>query len=107
MEKARVKNYGLLPILLASFILLIGTFYSVYSNASNNASQPPGTQLAYFIGYHSYGGYYLPGYIYYGPRHYPRRAYWTGWRSIGYGCRQTCLIDRWSGRAIRCSRRCI
>ena len=107
MERVRAK-YRLMPILLASFMLLIGTFYYGCANAKNNVSPAPGTQLAYFIGYHSYnGGYYRPGYIYYGPRHYPRRSYWTGWRSIGYGCRQTCLIDRWSGRAIRCSRRCL
>lgn len=104
MEKIDAKNYKLHSILLTSFILFIATFYSIAVKANSSPSLP-GTQLAYFIGYHSYNGAYLPGHIYYGPRHY-RKAYWTGWRPIGHGCRRTCLIDRWTGRAIRCSKRC-
>ena len=106
MEKVSASNFKLRPILLVSIILFIGTFYSVCANATNMA-QPPGTQLSYFVGYHNYyGGYYRPGYVYYGHRHYHRNVYWTGWRYKGYGCRKNCLIDRWTGRAIRCTRRC-
>ena len=107
MENVNTKKFSLLPILLASLILFIGMFYTVYANA-NTTSQPPGTQLAYFIGYHSYygGPYYRPAYIHHGPRVHRHKSYWTGWRYIGYGCSKTCLIDRWSGRAIRCSKRC-
>ncbi|KTD60840.1 hypothetical protein [Legionella shakespearei] len=104
MEKVTNQNSKLLPMLLISFILFIGMFfYTGLTYASTSPSQPPGTQLAYFIGYHSYGG---PGYIYYGPKYRPRGTYWTGWRYIGHGCKRSCLIERWSGRVIRCTKRC-
>lgn len=104
MEKTKAHKYKLPSILLTSFILFIGTVYSMGAKA-NTSTPLAGVQLAYFIGYHNYNGAYLPGHIYYGPRHY-RKAYWTGWRPIAHGCRRTCLIDRWTGRAIRCSKRC-
>lgn len=106
MEKISAKNHKKIPIMLVSFILFIGAFYNVVANANNNLTPLPGTQLAYFIGYHSYyGGYYRPGYVYDGPRHH-RRVYWTGWRYAAYGCRQHCLINRLNGHAIRCEQRC-
>jgi hypothetical protein len=107
MEKVSTFNYKVRPILIASIILFIGAFYTVRAHADTNIAQPPGTQLAYFIGHTSYyGGYYRPDFVYYGHRHYHHKVFWTGWKYINYGCRQNCLVDRWTGRAIRCSRRC-
>lgn len=100
-----IQYHKLLPMLIVSFIIFIGSFYSSFAQANTQLTQPPGTQLAFYIGFHNYyGGYYNP--VYYGPRYYRYRTYWTGWRYIGHGCRQSCLIDRWNGRVIRCSRRC-
>jgi hypothetical protein len=109
MDKATTQNSKLLLMLLTSFILFLAMFfYTGLNYASTNTTQPPGTQLAYFIGYHSYGGniHTGPGYIYYGPKYHPRGTYWTGWRYIGHGCKRSCLIERWSGRVIRCTKRC-
>lgn len=100
MDKVSNQNVKLLSVPLVSFILFIGIFfYSSLSQASTNTSPPTGTQLAYFVGYHSYGGHF-------GPKYRSRGAYWTGWRYIGHGCKRSCLIDRWSGRVIRCNKRC-
>lgn len=111
MEGISVRDNKLMPVFLACALLFTSIFYSNYVHA-NNASSPPGTQLAYFVGYHSYyGAYYpgygeyYPGYVYYRTRNY-HRAYWTHWIRIGYACRQKCLINRWNGRVVRCVRRC-
>jgi hypothetical protein len=101
MEQVSLKSYRALSILLFSVLMLLGGLYSSVAKANTPESTPiAGQQLAYFIGYHS-----APGYVYYGPRHH-RRAYWTGWRYVGHGCRKNCLVDRWSGRVIRCNRVC-
>ncbi len=113
MEKISIRDNKLMPVFLISSLLFINILYSNGANA-NNATSPPGIQLAYFVGYHAYyggGGVYYPAYdyptyIYYGPRHYPQRAYWTRWRRIGYACYQKCLINGWNNRVIRCARRC-
>ncbi|WP_083821511.1 hypothetical protein [Legionella drancourtii] len=105
MEQVNVKSYRIMPILLISFLVLMGALYTTVAKADTpSSSSPAGMQLAYYIGYHS-----APGYVYYGPRYYPRhprKLYWTGWRYIGHGCRKNCLVDRWSGRVIRCNRTC-
>ncbi|MCE0723820.1 MULTISPECIES: hypothetical protein [Legionella] len=103
MEKISIRSYKILPLIILSSVLLIGFLYSGPAKANSESSQSPGQQLAYFIGYHS--GYYYGSPPYYYHRHY-KKAYWTGWRYIGYGCRSSCLIDRWSGRAIKCKRIC-
>lgn len=107
MEQISIKDNKLMPVFLISSLFIISLFFSSYTYA-DNAPSSPGTQLAYFIGFHSYtgGGYAYPGRIYYGPRHHPRRAYWTSWRRVGYACYQKCLINSWNNRVIRCSRRC-
>ncbi|WP_457589636.1 hypothetical protein, partial [Legionella pneumophila] len=79
------------------------SFSNLASASNTNADQylSGNTQLAYFIGIHSYpGNYYWRGPVYY------KNAYWTKWRYFGYGCQKSCLIDRWSGRVIRCAKRC-
>ncbi|HCJ1063252.1 TPA: hypothetical protein NQN31_000910 [Legionella pneumophila] len=91
-------------IINLTFLLFITILFSNAASASNtNTDQyfSGNTQLAYFIGIHSYpGNYYWRGPVYY------KNAYWTKWRYIGYGCQKSCLIDRWSGRVIRCAKRC-
>ncbi|HHF7375040.1 hypothetical protein [Legionella bozemanae] len=103
MEKTSIRSYKILPTIILSSVLLIGFLYSSLAKANSEPSPPPGLQLAYFIGYHS-GSYYGAAPYYYHRHH--RNAYWTGWRYIGHGCRSSCLIDRWSGRAIKCKRIC-
>jgi hypothetical protein len=101
MERVTTKSYRIIPILLISFVMLIGALYTTVAKANTSApaASPAGMQLAYFIGYHS-----APGYVYY--PHRPRTLHWTGWRYIGHGCRKNCLVDRWSGRVLRCNRTC-
>lgn len=104
MEQAATKRYRAIPILIFSFLILAGGLYSTISKADTLSSPIAGEQLAYFIGYHS-----SPGYVYYGPQyyhHHQRKLYWTGWRHTGHGCRKNCLMDRWSGRVVRCNRLC-
>lgn len=105
MERTRIKRYPLTMVLFTAMVILAG-LYSGHAKA-NSSNQLPGTQLAFFIGYHSYGGHIRPAYVYYGPRKRARGVYWTGWRFSGNGCRNTCLVDRWTGRAIRCKKRCM
>ena len=104
MEKVSIKTAKTIPVLVISFLILIGGLYSTVAKA-NTPTQPACQQLAYFVGYHS-----APGYVYYGPRyntHYHRsKLYWTGWRYVGHGCRKNCLVDRYSRRVIRCNRVC-
>ncbi|HDS3847954.1 hypothetical protein [Legionella pneumophila] len=94
----------LFVILNSTFILFITVLFCNLASASNtNADQylSVNTQFAYFIGVHSYpGNYYWRSPVYY------KNVYWTKWRYIGYGCQKSCLIDRWSGRVIRCAKRC-
>ncbi|KTC90362.1 hypothetical protein Ldum_1430 [Fluoribacter dumoffii NY 23] len=101
MEKVSIRSYKKISPILLSFALLIGFFYSNLVKASTT-TQLPGQQFAYFVGYHS--GYYGPATYHH--HHYHRGVYWTPWRYIGHGCRKSCLIDRWSGRVIRCKTRC-
>ncbi|WP_084157839.1 hypothetical protein [Legionella wadsworthii] len=103
MEKTSIRSYKLIPTVILSFALIAGFLYSGLAKANTQASNPPGQQLAYYIGYHS--GYYHGNPPYYYKKHH-RNAYWSGWRYIGHGCRSKCLIDRWSGRAIRCKKIC-
>lgn len=102
MEKISIRNYKTIPIIILSSVLLIGFLYSSLAKANSEPSPLPGVQLAYFIGYHSGYYYETPPYYY----HHHGNAYWSGWRYIGHGCSSSCLIDRWSGRAIRCKRTC-
>ncbi|QMT60358.1 hypothetical protein HBNCFIEN_01730 [Legionella sp. PC997] len=110
MEKVIIRNCRIFRLLVLSFTILIGFLYSNIAKAEATSALPA-QQLAYFVGYHS--GYYGPS-SYYGPqpyRHYRhhrhhRKFYWTDWRYIGHGCSRSCLIDRWSGRVIRCKRSC-
>lgn len=112
MEIVSTQSYRILPILIIPFFLFVGLLYSNIVSATIN-SQPPGTQLAYFVGTHAYhGGHYRSHKAYYGHRYnrYNRyrnyNNYWTNWGYINYGCRKRCLIDSWSGAIIRCSTRC-
>lgn len=105
MEKMLVEKTKLIPLLFTSFLLVLALGYSMKLHA-NQASAIPGTQLAYFIGYHEYNGFYTPSNVYSNPKYKHKRSYWSGWKKSGSGCRKNCLIDRFSGRAIRCSKRC-
>ncbi|WP_058535231.1 hypothetical protein [Legionella saoudiensis] len=102
MERAKTKNSSALSILLFSFVLIIGGgLYNTAKAETLPASPLAGQQLAYFVGYHTNAPVYI------GPRvHHHRSVRWTGWRYVGRGCRQNCLVDRWSGRVIRCNRVC-
>lgn len=108
MEKVSSRQYKIIPALIISLALLIGAFYSSFASATETIPQPPGTQLAWFVGYHNYygGGYYRPNYVYSGPRYRYRNVHWTGWRYVGYHCQRTCLVNNWDGRVLRCNRRC-
>ncbi len=91
-------------------ILLCGLFYSSNSHA-NTKNSLAGTQIAYFIGYHSGGmynggGYHNSNHVYYKPRYHYRGSYKTPWTYIGHNCRKTCWVDRWTGRSLRCYRSC-
>lgn len=44
--------------------------------------------------------------IYYSPRYHFKGAYKTPWTSIGHNCRKTCLLNRWTGKALRCYSTC-
>ncbi|HAT7922286.1 TPA: hypothetical protein JBA38_02480 [Legionella pneumophila] len=104
MKMVNIQIPRSFAILNLTFLLFITVSFSNAANAnSTNSAQylSGNTQLAYFIGFHSYpGNYYWRGSIYY------KNAYWTKWRYIGYGCQKSCLIDRSSGRVIRCAKRC-
>lgn len=94
-----IKIKKLIPILTITFLLITGIIYFNSALAESSYPVAPGIQVAYFIGYHDYygGGAYRPGH---------RPAYWSGWKYIGRSCQSNCLIDRWSGKILRCSRRC-
>lgn len=107
MERAKTKNSNAFSILLFSFVLLIGS--GLYNIAKAAPTSPlAGQQLAYFVGYHTNAPVYIGPRVYVGPRvqHHHRSVRWTGWRYVGHGCRQNCLVDRWTGRVIRCDRTC-
>ncbi len=113
MDIVPTQNKRFQPLLAIAFLLFIGSL-STTSIASATTSSPlPGTQLAYFIGHHSYnGGNYRPRGVYYRPRpvyyrhgYRHRNPYWGSWRYVGHGCKKRCLID-WRGHVIRCKTRC-
>ena len=59
----------------------------------------------------SYYGIRFYGNRYYGNRYRRNvsRTYWTRWRGYWRGhryCKKRCLISRYSGRAMRCQKRC-
>lgn len=104
MQHASMQHKWLYFFVL--FILFLGSQNSALAQ-SNKVNTAPGPVLAYFVGYHSYyGGNYRPGYMYYGSKYRTGGRYWTGWRYVGYGCQKSCQIDQFSGRAIRCKKRC-
>jgi hypothetical protein len=90
------------------FFILGGVLYTAGSDAQTNPA--PGTQVAFYVGYHSgghYRGSYEPNRRYINsPRHYYRSSYRTPWTNIGHNCRKSCWIDRWTGRTLRCYRTC-
>jgi hypothetical protein len=100
-----IKKLRLLPILVASFLLLAMCF-SANTQAAITPSMPNSNpmQLAYHY-VHGHPGYYHGSWR---PRHYG--TYWTGWRPYywrhGYRCKRSCLINRWNGSVIRCKNRC-
>lgn len=101
------------PVILSLFgsiILLLGALYSGTTKAETASPQPPGTQLAWFVGYHDYygGGYYRPNYVHPGPRYkYKYRTVRRNGRYYaGYTCKKTCQVDIWDGRLLGCRNRC-
>lgn len=109
MEKVISKNNQHISILVKSFLIIIFLFFSTQIKANAPATPPPGVQLAYFIGFHSYdGGTSVSSQVPYasGYRVSRNAYYWTRWRYVGYGCRQSCLIDRLTGFPVRCNRSC-
>lgn len=93
---------------LVFFVLFAMYLFCMNSGHTHTTKSPAtGSVLAYFVGYHSYyGGNYRPGYMHYGSKYRTGGKYWTGWRYAGYGCQKSCQIDQFSGRAIRCKKRC-
>ncbi len=101
MTQFTAKSFNIQPLILG-FVLTIATL--LYSS---NA-------MAYFIGCHSCGGAIFQSY----PANYsvikvyrttwvPSPRYvWTRWNYTSCGCRSSCLIDRHSGKTIRCNKRC-
>ena len=104
MEQVTIKSY----VFIVSFLILAGgLLYSTVAKANATTTPLAGEQLAYYVGFHSSPNAYTP--VYYGPQyyhHHQKKLYWSGWRSVGHGCRKNCLIDRWSGRVLRCNRVC-
>lgn len=92
-------------ILAASLVLL----------AATTQAQAAPNQLAYFVGHETihYGYGTPPSGIYYKTKIYRvqgnpyPRVIWTRWKDVGYGCRSSCLIDRFSGQMITCRRACV
>jgi len=98
MDKINTQNYKLVPILIISIGLLIGSLFSITAKAEATSS----TQLAYGVGIQPYHDN-----AYHRPHHHRHNdLYWTGWRNVGHGCRKNCLVNRWNDRIIRCNRVC-
>lgn len=106
------KAHALIKISDAALagIMALGML-TLYSNNAH-ADSVPGTQLAYFVGYHGYPKGYYDKFVYQ-PAYltYPRvvrvnRLYWSRWTDTGYGCRSSCLINSYNGAVLRCQRRC-
>lgn len=92
-------NKRYLKQILLALIVSLSSSYTSLAIANTTTKYQPGNQLAYFVGYHYYPGYWK------GPLYY-KNAYWTPWRYIGHGCRKSCLISKWNGQVIRCAKRC-
>ncbi|RUR17702.1 hypothetical protein ELY21_10330 [Legionella sp. km535] len=88
----------------AILTLSMSLFYCSIAHADLSSSKLQGTQLAYFIGYHSYSR--NPVVIKAVPVQPIRGTYWTRWKYIGFSCYQSCLIDTWTGLNLQCRRRC-
>jgi hypothetical protein len=71
-----------------------------------NNTPIPGTQLAYFIGFHqnSLDSYFHPQQkVYYlTPKYHHRGSYKTSWTKSGHMCKKRCVLDRWTGKALSC-----
>ncbi|RUR05252.1 hypothetical protein [Legionella sp. km772] len=113
MNKSHLHHSAILGSIIFA-VLLCGLLYSSNSHATTTNALA-GTQLAYFVGYHSGGmhkGYYNPGYghhyghVYYKPQYHHRGSYRTPWTYIGHNCRKTCWVDRWTGRSLNCYKTC-
>ncbi|KTD51072.1 hypothetical protein [Legionella quateirensis] len=91
-------------MVIVFLVLLFSIGYSNQIKANSSPLTPQGTQLAYFIGYHSYSR--NPAVIHVTPVQPIRGAYWTRWSYIGYSCQRSCLIDKWTGLTIQCRQRC-
>lgn len=91
-------------IKLSSFFVLfvLSTLFwggKSYANTDSLA----GTQLAFFVGYHSGG---MHNTNYYAPKYHYRGSYRSPWTYIGHNCRKTCWVDRWTGRSLSCYKTC-
>ena len=97
-QNSTVTNTGT-RLLFFSSILLFSSLL--------NASDP--LQLAYFVGTHSSNGnayVEVPKNNYYQPKYHFRGSYKTNWSYVGHGCKKTCWLDRWTGKALRCYIKC-
>ncbi|WP_298624500.1 hypothetical protein [uncultured Legionella sp.] len=104
MNRTRSANYFSQSLVFIFFLIIAGFFYTSPANANSNTTSMNGTQLAYFIGYHTYGRSSIL--VHPRPVYRASGAYWTSWRTNGFRCQQRCLIDKWTRLVIQCNRRC-
>lgn len=104
MYKTSATNYLSLSTAFILFLSMTGSSNADKICAHKNHNSLNEAKLAYFIGYHTYSR----SSILLRPRPVYRAsgAYWTGWRSGGYRCQKSCLIDKWTGLVVQCKRRC-
>ncbi len=109
-----------LSALLLSSILLLGFTFTGTSHATPLTQSGQGygktsIQLAHGGPRHRHHRHHRNrhwrggGYMYFGPGYRRPSAYWTGWRVYhrhGRRCARKCLVNRYTGRIIRCHRRC-
>lgn len=102
-----MSNSKLHHSVIFTFIIFFALFIELFYNSSSYAQESnslAGTQLAYFVGYHSGGMHKDP--VYYRPSYHFKGSYRTPWTTIGHTCRKTCLLDRWTGRSLYCYKTC-
>lgn len=114
MDKPIVIKF--LPALLSSVLAVAAFCYSGNAQAMQTTNSAGQVQLATYYNHGNYyprnniyiGG-YPRGYIYFGNGFYPN-PYWNTYRPSynipNYNCQRRCLVDKWSGRVIRCAQTC-
>lgn len=118
--KRDMKEYSMLQHKLirqktVAFALLFFSVASFYSKSSGATTpQSTGIQLAYFLGTNSVGMRNNSDFLedsvdqgnYYVPKYHFRGSYHGSWTHARQGCRQSCILDRWTGKSISCTSNC-